>query len=178
MALSYPGLRLSCSFPGGSTKTHFSLLSISSFWSASFHWKWRSVTHLSSIGKHTKVSWLISPASGANMDWTMNLCLFFSLGSNSNGWRLTAMLTSVLGSTTPELGLTQYLERTLFNIVMEVIWQEITSWELWSLFWNKLSCRMGFLTSCSCRQPEWRDLGTTFVLDNWQLGTFCLTCEG
>ena len=57
----------------------------------------------------TKVSWLISPVSGANMDWTMNLCLFFSVGSNSKGCRLTAMLTSVLGSTTPELGLTQYL---------------------------------------------------------------------
>ena len=57
----------------------------------------------------TKVSWLISSPSGANMDWTMNLCLFFSAGSNSKGWRLTAMLTSVLGSTTPELGLTQYL---------------------------------------------------------------------
>ena len=44
------------------------------------------------------------------MDWTMNLCLFFSAGSNSKGWRLTAMLTSVFGSTTPELGFTQYLQ--------------------------------------------------------------------
>ena len=72
----------------------------------------------------TKVSWLISPVSGANMDWTMNLCLFFSLGSNSKGWRLTAMLTSVLGSTTPELGFTQYLggreEKTLSNLIPDL----------------------------------------------------------
>ena len=60
------------------------------------------------------------------MDWTMNLCLFFSAGSNSKGWRLTAMLTSVLGSTTPELGLTQYLqggrEKTLSILQTNKAW--------------------------------------------------------
>ena len=64
---------------------------------------------------------MISPASGANMDWTMNLCLFFSAGSNSKGWRLTAMLTSVLGSTTPELGLTQYLHETDLGSVRSLL---------------------------------------------------------
>lgn len=36
----------------------------------------------------TTVSWLTSP-SGATMVCTMNLCLFFSLGSYSNGWSIT-----------------------------------------------------------------------------------------
>ena len=36
----------------------------------------------------TSLSWSISP-SGANMDWTINLCLFFSVGSYSNGCKLT-----------------------------------------------------------------------------------------
>ena len=71
------------------------------------------------------VFWLISPVSGANMDWTMNLCLFFSAGSNSKGWRLTAMLTSVFGSTTPELGFTQYLQRggeSILQTDVKIVW--------------------------------------------------------
>uniref|UniRef100_A0A3Q3VRU1 Uncharacterized protein n=1 Tax=Mola mola TaxID=94237 RepID=A0A3Q3VRU1_MOLML len=50
----------------GISKTHLSLESISSSGLASFHLTTPSMSVMS---------------GGANMDWTMNLCLLFSLGS-------------------------------------------------------------------------------------------------
>uniref|UniRef100_A0A4W6E4S1 Uncharacterized protein n=1 Tax=Lates calcarifer TaxID=8187 RepID=A0A4W6E4S1_LATCA len=57
------------SFSTGISKTHLSLESISSSGFASFHWR----------DTEPKIKNVMS--GGASMDWTMNLCLLFSLGS-------------------------------------------------------------------------------------------------
>ena len=83
----------------------------------------------------TRASWLISP-SGANIDCTMNLCLFFSLGSNlcrAHNWLFSLTLKSRL--TQRAGGWLQSGPRCLGQLPQS--WaSRNTALELWSWSWS------------------------------------------